>query len=82
MDAGRRAVAGDQTEPPGTRIAGALDERVLRERRLAAQASAVAHFEAEFGAISGEEIAAQHRADGSEAQTAGTGADPSGTARC
>jgi hypothetical protein len=41
----------------------ALGERAAKERRLRAMADAVAAYEAEFGAISAAEIAAQRRAD-------------------
>jgi Arc/MetJ-type ribon-helix-helix transcriptional regulator len=41
----------------------ALEERATKERRLQAMADAVAAYEAEFGAISREELFAQERAD-------------------
>src|SRR5258708_315955 len=41
----------------------ALSERAAKERRLRAQAEAVAAYEAEFGVISAAEMAAQRRAD-------------------
>jgi Arc/MetJ-type ribon-helix-helix transcriptional regulator len=41
----------------------ALADRVAKERRQRAMGEAVAAFEAEFGAITAEELAAQARAD-------------------
>ena len=41
----------------------ALAERVAKERRLKGLAEAVAAYEAEFGAISADEVEAQTRAD-------------------
>lgn len=41
----------------------ALEERATKERRLEAMADAVAAYEAQFGAISPEEMLAQERAD-------------------
>jgi hypothetical protein len=41
----------------------ALAEHAAKERRLRAMAEAVAAYEAEFGAISASELAAQERAD-------------------
>lgn len=41
----------------------ALEERATKERSLQAMAAAVAAYEAEFGAISEEELVAQARTD-------------------
>ncbi len=41
----------------------ALEELAAKERRLLAMAESIAAYEAEFGEISQEELAAQERAD-------------------
>jgi hypothetical protein len=61
--AGHRAVAGGLAESLSGWVNLALSELCAKERRLRAMAEAVAAYEAEFGAISESEIAAQQRAD-------------------
>jgi hypothetical protein len=61
--AGNRAVrAGDADSLSGW-VNDALAEREAKDRRLRAMAEAVAAYEAEFGVITDEEMAAQKRAD-------------------
>jgi hypothetical protein len=47
----------------------ALEERAAKERRLQAMADAIAAYEAQFGAISQQEIDSQERADRRDAVT-------------
>jgi hypothetical protein len=61
--AGARAVKAGRAESLSGWVNDALTEREATDRRLQALAEAVAAYEAEFGVISGEEIAAQRRAD-------------------
>ena len=61
--AGNRAVKAGRAESLSGWINEALVEREARDRRLHAMAEAVAAYEAEFGVISSEELAAQARAD-------------------
>jgi len=63
VEAGNRAVAAGQADSLSGWVSAALAERVHRDAKLAALASAVADYEAEFGEIISEEIAAQRRAD-------------------
>jgi hypothetical protein len=51
----------------------ALQERVAKERRLAAMAEAVAAYEAKFGVITPAELLAQKRADRNSARVVGGG---------
>lgn len=51
----------------------ALEERVAKERRLQAMADAIAAYEAQFGAMSQQEIDNQERADRRAAVTARRG---------
>ncbi len=67
VDVGNSAVADGLAESMSAWVNTALAERVVKERRLAALAAAVAAFEAEFGVITEEEIAAQARLDRSTA---------------
>ena len=61
--AGNRAVRAGRTESLSRWVNDALAEREAKERRLQAMADAVAAYEAEFGTIAPEELAAQQRAD-------------------
>jgi metal-responsive CopG/Arc/MetJ family transcriptional regulator len=63
LEAGNEAVAQGREESLSAWVNRALAERVAKERRLAAMAAAISAYEAEFGAISEEELAAQARAD-------------------
>jgi Arc/MetJ-type ribon-helix-helix transcriptional regulator len=62
-EGGRRAVAEGRAASLSAWINDALRVQLANEQRLAALAAAVADFEAANGAITGEEITAQHRAD-------------------
>lgn len=63
VEAGQRAVAAGRASSLSGWVNQALAEREAKERRLIALAEAVADYEARFGAISAEELAAQRRAD-------------------
>lgn len=49
-------------------MSAALEDRVLRDRKLAALAAAIADYEDEFGEITVEEIARQRRTDREDAR--------------
>jgi hypothetical protein len=61
--AANAAVAAGRAESLSGWVNLALEERALKERRLAAAAEAVAAYEARFGVITKEEMEAQERAD-------------------
>lgn len=61
--AGQEAVAAGRAESLSGWVNLALAERAEKERRLRAMADALSAYEAEFGEISPEEMAAQERAD-------------------
>jgi hypothetical protein len=63
VEAGSAAIAAGRAESLSGWVNLALTERAAKERRLRAMADAVASYEAEYGAISDAEIAAQARAD-------------------
>jgi hypothetical protein len=63
IQAGQHAVAAGWAESVSAWVNLALAERAAKERRLAAMAEAIAAYEAEFGAISAQELTAQARAD-------------------
>lgn len=63
LKAGNQAVAAGRADSLSGWVNLALAEREAKERRLLAMAEAVAGYEARFGAITAEEIAAQQRAD-------------------
>ena len=63
VEAGHRAVESGQAESVSGWVSEALEDKILRDRKLALLAAAVAGFEAEFGEITVEEIVAQRRAD-------------------
>ena len=63
VQAGNQAVAGGYAESLSAWVSLALAERAAKERRLRAMGKAIAAYEAEFGAITAEELAAQERAD-------------------
>ncbi|MEP6991879.1 MAG: hypothetical protein ABJA80_13190 [bacterium] len=67
LDAGNQAVADGRADSLSAWVNVALAERAAKERRLAAMRDAVAHYEAEFGAISDREMAVQAREDRSAA---------------
>ena len=63
IQAGYRAVADGRADSLSGWVNLALVEQAAKERRLDSMAEAVAAYEAEFGAISPMELAAQERAD-------------------
>lgn len=63
LKAGRDAVTAGRAESLSAWVNRALAERVAKERRLSLLADAIASYEAEFGAISEEEMVRQARAD-------------------
>ncbi len=63
IDAANAAVSGGRAVSVSAWINAALGEHVGKERRLAAMRKALAMYEAEYGVITPEEMAAQERAD-------------------
>ena len=67
IEAGQRAVESGHADSVSGWVNAALEDKIRRDRKLALLAAVVADYEAEFGEISAEEIAAQRRADRQEA---------------
>jgi hypothetical protein len=67
VEAGNRAVASGAAESLSAWVSTALAEKSRRDQQLARLRDAVADYEAEFGEISAEEIAALQRSDREEA---------------
>ncbi len=63
VEAANQAVAAGRADSLSGWVNLALAERAVKERRLEALSEAIAVYEAEFGEISGAELAAQERAD-------------------
>ena len=63
LEAGLEAVAAGRAESLSAWVNRALAERVVMERRLSSLADAIAHYEAEFGEISEQEMREQKRDD-------------------
>lgn len=63
IDAGNEALAAGRVDSLSGWVNMALAEHAARERRQRALAEAVAAYEAEFGEITPQELAAQQRAD-------------------
>ena len=63
IQAGQDAVAAGRAESVSAWVNLAMAERAAKDRRLAAMAEAIAAYEANFGAISVEELSTQARAD-------------------
>lgn len=63
LDAANRAVSDGEAESVSGWVNVALADKVAKDRKLADLQKAVEAYEAEFGEITPEEIAAQHRAD-------------------
>lgn len=63
VEAGSRAVADGSAESLSGWVSAALSEKIERDQKLAHLRAAMADYEAEFGEITAEELAAQHRAD-------------------
>ena len=75
VEAGQRAVAAGQADSVSGWVSAALEDRILRDHKLAFLAAAVADYEDEFGEITAEEIARQRRADREDARVV-RGSDP------
>lgn len=63
VEAGSRAVARGDADSLSAWVSAALSEKVLHDQRRAALRAAIADYEAEFGEITEEEMAAQQRRD-------------------
>jgi hypothetical protein len=63
IEAGNRAVAAGQADSLSGWVNEALAERADRDLKMRSLSAAIADYEAEFGEITAEEIAAQRRAD-------------------
>jgi hypothetical protein len=63
VEAGNEAVATGRADSLSGWVNLALAERAAKDRRIRALSEAVAAYEAKFGTISDEELAAQARAD-------------------
>lgn len=63
VQAGALAVAEGRADSLSAWVNAALAERAAKEQRQKAMSDALAAYEAEFGAITVEEMAAQQRAD-------------------
>jgi len=77
VEAASRAVAGGQAASVSGWVSAALSEKLDRDRKLAHLRAAIADYEAEFGEITAEEMAAQGRVDREDAVVVrgrGTGA--------
>jgi nucleotide-binding universal stress UspA family protein len=67
VEAGTRAVAEGDAESLSGWVSTALAEKVRRDEQLAHLRAAIDDYEAEFGEITADEIAAQQRADREDA---------------
>jgi nucleotide-binding universal stress UspA family protein len=67
VDAGRRAVAEGTADSLSAWVSMALADRARRDEQLARLQDAIAGYEAEFGEITADEMAAQARADRADA---------------
>jgi hypothetical protein len=67
VEAASAAVAAGRAESLSGWVNLAMAERVAKEQRLQAMAEALAAYEAEFGVISEDELAAQARVDRQQA---------------
>ncbi len=65
--AGNRAVASGSAPSLSAWVSAALAEQARRDRKLEELRAAIADYEAEFGEITAEEIAAQRRKDREDA---------------
>lgn len=68
VEAGQRAVAAGQADSVSGWVSAALEDRIVRDRKLALLAAAVADYEDEFGEITADEIARQRRTDREDAR--------------
>ncbi|MGI8983610.1 MAG: hypothetical protein ACR2HM_03615 [Acidimicrobiales bacterium] len=67
VEAGNRAVASGMADSLSGWVNAALVEQARRDQLLEQLGAAIAEYEAEFGEITVEEIAAQQRADRNDA---------------
>lgn len=67
VEAGNQAVASGAAESLSAWVNTALTEKARRDRQLAQLRRAVEDYEAEFGEITAEELAARQRADREDA---------------
>ena len=67
VEAGNRAVARGAADSLSAWVSEALADRARRDEQLAQLRASIADYEAEFGAISSDEIARQRRADRQDA---------------
>jgi len=67
LEAGNRAVASGDADSLSAWVSIALAEKVRRDQQLEQLQAAIADYEAEFGEITAEEIAAQRRTDREDA---------------
>jgi ribonuclease HII len=67
IEAGNRAVAVGAADSLSGWVSAALADKVRRDRKLEDLQAAIADYEAEFGEITAEDIAAQRRADREDA---------------
>ncbi len=67
IEAGQRAVKSGEADSISGWVSAALEDKIRHDRKLSLLAAAVADFEKEFGEITAEEIAAQHRSDRQDA---------------
>ena len=63
VDAGQHAVSAGKADSVSAWVSEALEEKIARDLKLEHLRAAIADFEAEFGEISVDEIAAQRRTD-------------------
>jgi glycerol dehydrogenase-like iron-containing ADH family enzyme len=77
VEAGSRAVDAGQADSMSGWVNQALADRAARDRKLESLSAAIADYEAAFGEITAEELAAQRRAD-REAATVVRGRRPPG----
>lgn len=63
LDAANRAVSDGAAESVSGWVSAALADKVAKDRKLADLQKAVEEYEAEFGVITPEELAAQDRTD-------------------
>lgn len=67
VEAGNQAVASGAAESLSAWVSTALAEKARRDNQLARMRHAIAEYEAEFGEITAEELAARQRADREDA---------------
>jgi hypothetical protein len=68
VEAGKRAVTEGNADSISSWVSTALSEKMRRDQQLADLRAAIADYETEFGEITPEEVAAQHRSDREDAR--------------